>query len=739
MKKKITISLFWGLLLCLLFTACNKEQAETIPNDNKPIVSVEIAVVLPMDDTSRQNWEVVVKMVSEYILNGQLEAGADTIVRPRFTFYDENEEDLEALSERLARDDNVKIIIGPFYNEHVSTFTQKCSSRKKPVIAPYCTATELCRINAGKGFFWSLCESDVTQLRLMMVEGRLLMKEGKKMGLIASSGVTGTTYLNWIGYEASELNVSLGEIYKYAPQATDAEIEQTFVKALKDTTISVLLCAPASAHEAEIMVAANDKYGDDDSPALMFSGHASFESLDDHDFVKYNNNIYGVKPTADPARGFIYYVGVTDVTNVNHTSLVYDAMEIASLACIDYHLCGGKLTYAEAVADMVAHQNADGSKRQEISGWDKYDIADVIYDLIKNDYRYDLAGSSGAIHFDSENQSSSTRTVYMYWHANRSLDKDGGLDYTTELLDYVTKDGTSRTASNTVYWEEASRVSNTVNGRAVTYDTPVSNRWALLVSGSSDWANYRHIQDVLEMYRLLIKNHYDPSHIIVVAQHDLTQNKKNPYPGEIRNWKGECIYREGDNFVDFQLTDLKGPQDVLKILNGDSDNGRLKHVMDTDEGSNVLVYWSGHGNPGYFVWGKSGTGLTKKMLKDFLVQYEQDNKYRKMLWIAEPCYSGSVGEAVNESKAKHLLFMTSSNNQETSRTVCFDYAYDLMMADLFTKNVVSMMEENPNITYGTLYEQLVSKTWGSHPQIFGADTFDKLYTSYPREFFSYNQ
>lgn len=739
MKNKITIYLFLSILLCLVFTACDKEQTEPDPNGNKPTFFTEIAVVLPMDDLHKSDWEAAEELLLNSILKGQTKAGADTIISPQFTFYDENQEDLDALSERLASDDNVKMIIGPFYNEHVLTFTQKCSRRQKPVIAPFCTATEICRMNSSKGFFWSLCESDVTQLRLMMAEGALFMKDGKNMGLIASSGATGATYLNWIGYEASELNVSLGDIYQYSPQATDAEIEETFVKALQDTTISVLLCAPASEEEAMLMLSANEKYGHAGSPKLMFSGWAYSLQIKKLDYQQHLDNVYGISPTADPARGFELFVYTSDIRNSNQTSLVYDAMEIASLASINHYYCNGKLTYAESVADIVASKNADGSERQEISGWDRYDIIDIVDQLINHNVKYNITGASGSINFDPDIQSSSTRTIYAFWHLDHIVDAFDDYSSYFEKIDNVTKDGTSRTASNTVNWEQASRMFKKVDGQAVTYDTPVTNQWALLVSGSSDWDNYRHTADVLEMYRLLIKNHYDPSHIIVVAQHDFTQNSKNPYPGEIRNWKGECIYREGDYSVDYQLAELKGPQDVLRILNGDSDNGRLKRVMDTDDGSNVLVYWSGHGNPGYFVWGKSGTGLTRNMLKEFFAKYEQDRKYRKMLWITEPCYSGSVGEAVNDSKAKHLLFITSANSQEISKTICFDNTYNTMMADLFTKNVISLMEENPDITYGTLYEQLVSKTWGSHPQIYGADTFDKLYSSCPKEFFDFNQ
>jgi legumain len=63
----------------------------------------------------------------------------------------------------------------------------------------------------------------------------------------------------------------------------------------------------------------------------------------------------------------------------------------------------------------------------------------------------------------------------------------------------------------------------------------LSDNWAVLVAGSNTYANYRHQADIYHAYQILIKNKFNPDHIITLAYDDLAHNIKNPFKGKIFN------------------------------------------------------------------------------------------------------------------------------------------------------------------------------------------------------------
>ena len=51
-----------------------------------------------------------------------------------------------------------------------------------------------------------------------------------------------------------------------------------------------------------------------------------------------------------------------------------------------------------------------------------------------------------------------------------------------------------------------------------------ADNWAVLVAGSSGWANYRHQADVCHAYQILHKNGIPDSNIIVMMYDDLAKH-----------------------------------------------------------------------------------------------------------------------------------------------------------------------------------------------------------------------
>ena len=66
-------------------------------------------------------------------------------------------------------------------------------------------------------------------------------------------------------------------------------------------------------------------------------------------------------------------------------------------------------------------------------------------------------------------------------------------------------------------------------------DSRHTNNWAVLVSTSRFWFNYRHMANVLSMYRTVKRLGIPDSQIILMLSDDIACNPRNAFPGTVFN------------------------------------------------------------------------------------------------------------------------------------------------------------------------------------------------------------
>ena len=123
-----------------------------------------------------------------------------------------------------------------------------------------------------------------------------------------------------------------------------------------------------------------------------------------------------------------------------------------------------------------------------------------------------------------------------------------------------------------------------------------TSNWAVLVGTSRFWFNYRHMANVLALYRTVKRLGIPDSQIIMMLPDDMACNPRNSFPGTVYSNSDRAVDLYGDNIeVDYRgyevtvenfirlLTDRVGPE-----------MPRSKRLL-TDEKSNILVYMTGHG------------------------------------------------------------------------------------------------------------------------------------------------
>ena len=123
-----------------------------------------------------------------------------------------------------------------------------------------------------------------------------------------------------------------------------------------------------------------------------------------------------------------------------------------------------------------------------------------------------------------------------------------------------------------------------------------TNNWAVLVCTSRFWFNYRHLANVLSIYRTVKRLGIPDSQIIMMLPDDMACNPRNAFPGTVYSNSGRVVDLYGDNIeVDYRGYEVT-VESFIRLLTdrvGDA-MPRSKRLL-TDERSNILVYMTGHG------------------------------------------------------------------------------------------------------------------------------------------------
>jgi len=123
-----------------------------------------------------------------------------------------------------------------------------------------------------------------------------------------------------------------------------------------------------------------------------------------------------------------------------------------------------------------------------------------------------------------------------------------------------------------------------------------TSNYALIVDTSMFWFNYRHIANTLAVYRAVKMSGIPDSNIILMLGEDIACNARNALKGAVFADELQTI----DLFDESVQVDYRGEEvtveNVLRVLSGRHFEATPSSKrLDSDDQSNVLVYFSGHG------------------------------------------------------------------------------------------------------------------------------------------------
>ena len=692
------------LIVSFLFACSNDETYQT----KTEIVSHKVAVIMPASEQQRwervANWALSNADVAQNNLNRK--------IKLELVWIDENNPDWESLAKNASYDDSYVAIIGPKSSINAHKVAQFCKEKKKTLILPIATSTELQRIYSGSDYVWNLSQSDITQCELLLSQAKL--SERKYVSLLTSNDDYGKSFSDWFGFQALELGLTVEDVIVYNSESEIREaVQQQYNKNRKfDRT---LLFAPGKEKDAlvlddELCKLKSGTKGYFEFPLLLCSDAMNSSSLLQQ--LKYSQ-YEGLALSATPNSGFnsLYK------TKFGEESICGEAHLFDAITLLHFALAHKKTNNIEDLDNSILAM-INGRTTWNVS-WLADDMRST-FEMINKGVDIDLSGVTGDWTFDERTHASVLNSTYNHW-----LIQDG--KYTT--LEYLSKDGGSNTISTTQAWEWKSSTMIEFNPEQANIEYPeLKEKWAVVIGTSDKWAYYRHQADALAMYQLLKRHGYDDEHIILIIEDNIAFHPNNIYPGVVKvRPDGENLYQ--DVVVDYKINDIT-PSDLQNILIGNKST-KLKDVVSSTSADNIIIYWCGHGSPNRLAWGGENT-VYSWQIHDILQEMYNSNKYRKILFSMEACYSGSIAEACKEIPG--VLFITAANAYETSKADMKDADMGIWLSNGFTRAFQESIDENPHITMRDLYYKLARQTIGSHATVYNHTYYGNMYTNTMKEY-----
>lgn len=670
---------------------------------------VRIGVMLPLSGPNDAEPDEVLRWAAGE-LNARGGVGGREI---ELVFRDIASKNADTVAGEMLEDESINVVIGPRSSVDAFRLAPRFIEERKLLISPTATSDDLFRASGKKGFFWRTCQSDVAQVRTIVQV--LTSRKAKRVSLIYEDSIYGKTFSDWMGFFCIEQGIELSDIVKLEPEG--AGRDTAMARALRGDP-EYVVCA-VFPEDAVVLKRELDAAGSDARIMLTDAAEKQY-TLDEMGTSA--EGVELVAPAARPDSGFeAAYKAEFGHLPLDSAAPTYDAFLLAVYAVARDQQMHGRVGLDESLADVVAGTG-------EVMGWDQ---AGGAVDEILAGRLPDIEGASGSLRFDSV---FGVDPLQTYYALKRVAVENGVRGFRT--IDVIDSDesrgfgalvdggsaGRARASGELVQVDSRTRAAAVVGAR--------KDAWAVVVSTSRGWENYRHQADALSVYRLLRDNGFDDEHIILFVADDIAAAPENPEKGRVRASPGGQELRSGAR-IDYAGEDVT-VSNLEAVLLGKKSGG-TPQVLGSDRNSNVFMFLVDHGEPGgvLFELDAKEPVMRSERLGDIVERMRTEGRYRQMFLVTEVCFGESVVASVESSG---VACLTGAAAGERSFATNYDPRSGAWMADDFTTQFLSVLRENPDATVAGLYAGVYERVTGSHVRLLPRKGFGDVYSTPMNDF-----
>jgi GPI-anchor transamidase subunit K len=216
-----------------------------------------------------------------------------------------------------------------------------------------------------------------------------------------------------------------------------------------------------------------------------------------------------------------------------------------------------------------------------------------------------------------------------------------------------------------------------------------TSNWAVLISTSRFWFNYRHLSNTLSLYRTVKRLGIPDSQILLLLPDDMACNPRNAFPGTVYSNADRRMDLYGENVeVDYRGYEVT-VENFIRLLTDRWDEGvPAGKRLGTDEGSNILIYMTGHGGSEFLKF-QDSEEISSWDLADAFAQMREKKRYNEMLFMIDTCQANTL---YRQFYAPGMIATGSSEEDESSYSHHADNDVGVAVIDRWTYYVLDFLE-----------------------------------------------
>lgn len=240
--------------------------------------------------------------------------------------------------------------------------------------------------------------------------------------------------------------------------------------------------------------------------------------------------------------------------------------------------------------------------------------------------------------------------------------------------------------------------------------------FAFLYAGSADFYNYRHQADIFTIYTQLLERGFRKEQILLCAFDDIASSPSNPFQGQIFHSLDHKInVYPGQESINYRGAEVNAKLYTDTVAN-----------FPTTSEDNIFMYYDNHGGPN-LLGSPTGDLISAHNLLFAFQDAEPKKLYKKVLFVIEACYSGSVAMVL--SNLTNVGIITAANNLESSYAAVYDSKVGTYLTNEFTNYFCSLIDEKPDISIGEFFSIIEKEMEQSHACIFGDESIRSMLIS----------
>ncbi|KAK2813722.1 glycosylphosphatidylinositol anchor biosynthesis [Emmonsiellopsis sp. PD_5] len=246
-----------------------------------------------------------------------------------------------------------------------------------------------------------------------------------------------------------------------------------------------------------------------------------------------------------------------------------------------------------------------------------------------------------------------------------------------------------------------------------------TSNWAVLVSTSRFWFNYRHLANVLSLYRTVKRLGIPDSQIILMLPDDMACNPRNAFPGTVYNNADRALDLYGDNIeVDYRGYEVTVENFIRLLTDRLSDDVPRSKRLGSDAGSNVLVYMTGHGGDQFLKF-QDSEEIGAWDLADAFGQMWEKKRYHELLFMIDTCQANTM---YTHLYSPNIIATGSSALDQSSYSHHADSDVGVAVIDRWTYYILEFLEtqvtnQNSKQTLGDLFDSYDEAKIHSQPGV----------------------